>query len=369
MSPSTTSTESSGSLELKTARDPFKYGGKDSFIAEHGRLPRPIEHTAFYPFRRKVIKIPTHVQILMRLASFVLIPFRLCVTFWSILIAYVLVKIFGPPVTSKSVADFEAPIVSPWRRKICKFATQMMGRTLLLALGFWSIEGSDDEKYVHSEALNATIVSNHSSLADPCLLAYLFAPSFVAKSAVWNIPGVGRVGASQHAFYIDRMHGSRLSIAGKIAERQDMVVKEDGALPPVAIFPEGTTTNGDYLIKFRTGAFIIGTPIVPVLIRYSYRWFSPSYESIKTGKYVFGLLTQLSNHVRYYRLPVYYPSEVEKKDPSLYAANVHKMMLAKSAEVFGEPLMSSDSNLVDKMEYNSIKRGDKLKKGLKLNMT
>lgn len=355
------------SFGLKTAADPSRNGGNASFIAEHGRLPRPVEHPAFDPFRRKIIKIPPLIVITMHLVSIILIPLRIIVGLWAIVSSYLLVKVFGPTVTAKSVADFDAPIVSSWRRKIVTYVNQAMGRLLLTALGFWTVEGSDDPGYVHDEALKSTIVSNHSSLADPCLLAYLFGPSFVAKTHVWMIPGVGRVGAAQHSFYIDRMRGSHVSIAEKIALRQAAVVKENGALPPVAIFPEGTTTNGNYLLKFRTGAFVAGTPVAPVLIRYSYKWFSPSYESIKTGKYVLGLITQFANHVHYHRLPVYYPSDVEKEDASLYAKNVYNLMLQKSAEIFGERLLPSDSNLIDKIEYNSIIRGDKLRKGLQLN--
>lgn len=350
-----------------TAMSPNENGGEKAFIAEHGRLPRPIEHKAFDPFRRDVIKMPTQIRLLMRLACFVLIPFRIAVALVSTLFSYVLVKLFGPPVTASDVANFETHVVAPWRRRVVVFATKLLGRMLLVALGFWTVDGSDDEDYDEREARNATIVSNHSSLADPCLLAYLLAPAFVAKTHVYMIPGVGRVGAAQHAFYIDRMHGSRLSVAEKIAERQRMVMESDGAVPPVAIYPEGTTTNGKHLLKFRTGAFIAGTPMVPVLIRYSYRWFSPSYESIKTGKYVLGLLSQFGTNVRYHRLPVYYPSDEEKADASLYASNVYKLILKKYVEVFGEVLIPSDSNLIDKLEYNSIVRGEKLRSGLRLN--
>lgn len=346
-------------------------GTKDdevAFIAEHGRLSRPVEHAAFDPFRRKVVKVPSHIQILIRLASLLLIPFRICVAWLAILIAYVFARVFGPRVTASSVADFEVSVIPPWRRAIVSYTSRFLGRALLVALGFWRVEGCDDVDYKHEEALKATIVCNHSSVADPCLLAYLYAPSFVAKTHVYNLPGVGRVGAAQHAFYIDRLHGSRFSVAGKIAERQKMVLKADGALPPVAIFPEGTTTNGDHLLKFRTGAFLAGAPVVPVLIRYAYDWFSPSYESIKTGKYISGVLSQFANYVRYHRLPVYYPSAAEKADASLYAKNVYELMLRKSEEVFGHGLIPSQSNLVDKLEYLSIFRGKPLKKSLQLNL-
>lgn len=352
---------------LLSAADPEAIGGAATFIKEHGRMPRPVEHTAFDPFRRQVIKTPLHVRILMRLASLVLIPLRILLILVVTFLSYALVKGFGPPVTEESLTYFKPTIVAPWRRRVVIFATKLLGRVLLVALGFWTVEGTDDDNFDENEARKATIISNHSSLADPCLLAYLFAPSFIAKNDVHKIPGVGRVGAAQHAFYIDRMHGTKLSVTEKLAERQRLVAQADGVLPPVAIFPEGTTTNGEHLLKFRTGAFVAGTPVSPVLIRYSYRWFSPTYESIKTGPYILGLLSQYALRVRYHRLPVYYPTNAEKSDASLYAANVHAWMLSKSKEVFGMRWTASNSNLVDKIEYNSIVRGDKLRAGLRLN--
>ena len=44
--------------------------------------------------------------------------------------------------------------------------------------------------------------------------------------------------------------------------------------------PEGTTTNGNYILPFKTGAFLAGTPIQPVILRYPYIHFSPAWETI-----------------------------------------------------------------------------------------
>lgn len=49
---------------------------------------------------------------------------------------------------------------------------------------------------------------------------------------------------------------------------QDMAA---GKLPharPLLLFPEGTTTNGRFLLPFKTGAFLAGLPLQPVVIRY-----------------------------------------------------------------------------------------------------
>ena len=31
---------------------------------------------------------------------------------------------------------------------------------------------------------------------------------------------------------------------------------------------QGTTTNGDYMLDFRSGAFLAGVPVQPVILRY-----------------------------------------------------------------------------------------------------
>lgn len=313
------------------------------------------------------MKVPQWVILTQRLLSLVVIPFRLSVAAIFAFLSYILVVIFGPPVDKHAVATFSAALIPAWRRAIVKFATKLLARGLLFSLGFWTVEGRDADGYDHDEAEKATIISNHSSLADPCLLAYLFAPAFVAKDIVQMLPGIGRVGAAQHAFYIDRMNGSGVSVTDKMVERQNLVREAEVPVPPVCIFPEGTTTNGDQLLKFRTGAFVAGTPVAPVLIRYKHEWFSPSYETIRTPAYLYGILSQFANHVEYFRLPVYYPSQEEKKDPALYARKVHEIMLSKSEEAFGTKWVPSNSNFVDKLEYHSIIRGTTLKKGLQLN--
>lgn len=43
-------------------------------------------------------------------------------------------------------------------------------------------------------------------------------------------------------------------------------------------------------------------------------------------RHVILLLSQFVNYIEVRRLPVYHPSEQEKEDPKLYAANVRKLM-------------------------------------------
>jgi len=43
----------------------------------------------------------------------------------------------------------------------------------------------------------------------------------------------------------------------------------DANRPMIQLFPEGATTNGDYMLRFHIGAFLSDLPIQPAAIRYT----------------------------------------------------------------------------------------------------
>uniref|UniRef100_A0A3B5LE97 Lysophosphatidylcholine acyltransferase 4 n=1 Tax=Xiphophorus couchianus TaxID=32473 RepID=A0A3B5LE97_9TELE len=111
--------------------------------------------------------------------------------------------------------------------------------------------------------------------------------------------------------------------------RKEAVVKlnerltSKGYWPQMLMFPEGTTTNGRALIKFKPGAFLAGVPVQPVLLRYPNKVVSALWHTA----------SQFYTNMTVEYLPVYNPSEEEKKDPSLYADNVQRLM----AKALGVP--------------------------------
>jgi hypothetical protein len=48
----------------------------------------------------------------------------------------------------------------------------------------------------------------------------------------------------------------------------------------LSVAPEGTLSNGRCLLSFKTGAFVAGTPVVPILLRYKLTPFNPSWSII-----------------------------------------------------------------------------------------
>jgi 1-acyl-sn-glycerol-3-phosphate acyltransferase len=115
-------------------------------------------------------------------------------------------------------------------------------------------------------APGALLVANHVSWLDILAIASHMPAVFVAKSEVRNWPAIGWLAARAGTLFLKRSSGrSLLRIKNRV-----------GALllagRNVALFPEGTTTNGSGVLPFRSGllqAAIDGArPVQPVAIAY-----------------------------------------------------------------------------------------------------
>jgi len=103
---------------------------------------------------------------------------------------------------------------------------------------------------------------------------------------------------------------------------------EDTRYPPTAIFPEGTTLNGTALISFRAGAFSPGVPVQPVAVKFPFRYLDPSWAGVEIGigSLIFRLMSQWYNSADVTFLPLYTPTDEEKKNPILFGNNVRAAM-------------------------------------------
>lgn len=148
--------------------------------------------------------------------------------------------------------------------------------------------------------------------------------------------------------YVDRLrrssNGNNGLIEGVAAQVKDRMLgmaagKLHGARP-MLLFPEGTTTNGRYLLPFRTGAFLAGCPLKPVIIQYNTRHVSPCWECISGHRLILFMLCNPIHEVTCYELPVYYPSEEERANPRKYADNVRKVMVRKGTRMITELMIA-----------------------------
>lgn len=61
---------------------------------------------------------------------------------------------------------------------------------------------------------------------------------------------------------------ARQRIINIIKDRQTEI-EETAKYSPLIIFPEGTTTNGEHMLKFKKGAFVSEKRIQPLVLRYN----------------------------------------------------------------------------------------------------
>ncbi|KAG2628175.1 lysophospholipid acyltransferase LPEAT1-like isoform X1 [Panicum virgatum] len=251
-----------------------------------------------------------------------------------------------------------------WRREGVVRCGRALARAMLFVFGFYWIPEHDcrfaDAEDGHADQSKemerpGAIVSNHVSYVD--ILYHMSAsfPSFVAKRSVARSPLVGLISKCLGCIFVQRESKTSdfKGVSGAVTERIQRAHQQKNA-PMMLLFPEGTTTNGDYLLPFKTGAFIAKAPVQPVILRYPYRRFNPAWESMSGARHVFLLLCQFVNYLEVIHLPVYYPSEQEKNDPKLYANNVRKLMAVEGN------LFLLDLGLAEKRVYHAALNGNSL---------
>jgi len=138
------------------------------------------------------------------------------------------------------------------------------------------------------------IISNHSSYFDPLLLYYFFQCGFLTSDFILN-SDIGRLIASKTNLLIFKRNNDK-NVVDKMKEYLKTTVDKIG------IFPEGCITNNDTLIQFRTGAFHLGVPVCPVIIKFKKMIYD---DDIKT--YLMKLFSQDRIDIEVYVSDLIYP--------------------------------------------------------------
>ncbi len=106
---------------------------------------------------------------------------------------------------------------------------------------------------------NALILANHLSWIDILLLADSADAVFVAKGELARVPLVGWLCRLNDTIFVER--GDRMAIDAQVA-----AVREALGARPVAIFPEGTTGDGETLLPFKSSLLAAIDPPPPGLV-------------------------------------------------------------------------------------------------------
>ena len=126
-------------------------------------------------------------------------------------------------------------------------------------------------------------VSNHITIYDVVNAIHLKnrSSSFMGKKEMASIPIICRFVRPFESILVGRDLKDTKEDRGNaikfILERA--ILAENGQKAPITIFPEGCTTNGDYVIKFKKGAFVHLRAVKP----FSAKTWAPFGRSANEG--------------------------------------------------------------------------------------
>lgn len=213
--------------------------------------------------------------------------------------------------------------VRGWRRWLFHHVMVFLSRAVFFCVGFLWVRVKGRQAGLKEAPVLA--VAPHSSFLDMLVLSVTGLPIVVSRSENAKLPVIGALLEFNQSVLVSRKDPeSRKKCVSQICER----VTSDGHWPQMLMFPEGTTTNGRALIKFKPGAFVAGVPVQPVLLHYcsqpdTVRW---TWKGLSWLGALWHTTSQIYSSITVEFLPVYTPSAEEKQNPELYAENVQKLM-------------------------------------------
>jgi lysophosphatidylcholine acyltransferase/lyso-PAF acetyltransferase len=102
---------------------------------------------------------------------------------------------------------------------------------------------------------------------------------------------------------------ARQRIIDIINERQDAIEKT-AKYSPLIVFPEGTTTNGTHLLRFKKGAFVALKRIQPLVLKFEcHGSLCPAYDVIELLPLFIMELSWSCLKCQVLKLPEIYPTE------------------------------------------------------------
>ncbi|CAL0323754.1 unnamed protein product [Lupinus luteus] len=317
-------------------------------------------------------ELPTKEKVLLGLALVTLVPVRVVLAMTVLLFYYVICRVctmLSVPNREEEMQEDYAHIVG-WRRIVIVQCGRALARVMLFILGFYWISESyripntneksttqkEDKHEPEEMGRPGVIISNHVSYLDIFYHMSTSFPSFVAKKDYLEssayIYGMFCDSKCLGCVYVQReSKSSDFKGVSAIVTERIREAHQNKSAPIMMLFPEGTTTNGEYILPFKTGGFLASAPVLPIILSFHYQRFSPAWDSISGARHAIFLLCQFVNYMEVTKLPAYYPSQQEKDDPKLYASNVRRLIASEGN------LILSDVGLAEKRIYHSALNG------------
>ena len=233
-------------------------------------------------------------------------------------------------------------------------STFAVGRLAMAALGFHvHVSGRQHVQAAYSRRCATAVVCNHVSYLDVFVVGAAVGPYYaVARSDVATWPIFGQVLRAFGYAAVERRERSASAKAkagteapagaDSLAQRLSDRAKRTGswqAHPPLLVFPEGTTSSGNAVLRFKTGAFLAGEPVLPVAIKFKagplcggWAWRPrPTHARWCRGMstemlHLCRLLSRPLSRVEVTVLPPFSPTPAERADPARFAQHVREQI-------------------------------------------
>ena len=156
-------------------------------------------------------------------------------------------------------------------------------------------------------------ICNHTSFNDILLGMAIYGCGFISKEAVLRIPIFGKIAQGLQSIFVDRNDpNSRKEVLQKLIQRQKDIM-EGKPVMPFMIFPEGTTTSGRHLLKFKKGPFYTFLPVKPNIVHPNLNpYFHLGCGSTDVGINYCRTLTELYVQTEFIELPIMTPNDYMK---------------------------------------------------------
>ena len=212
-----------------------------------------------------------------------------------------------------------------------------------------------DEKY-------SLLISNHIGFFEVVLQMSRWGAGFIAKSEVANYIFVGPIATGINCLYIKRDNEKNRQIVFEQLEKRQREFYEGKYLPPLALFPEGTTTCGRHILKFKKGAFYALLPVKPSIINV---YQESDYHLSVGGKSVrIEYLRNLTHSVECFYvidMPVIRPTEYMYKNYSHFGKEKWEIFAEVTRKIMCEIGGFKESNMGyrDELRYvKAVKSGE-----------
>ncbi|XP_024028230.1 lysophospholipid acyltransferase LPEAT2 isoform X1 [Morus notabilis] len=326
-----------GDARSDSSRNPYAFLGSDWFDV-------PRQSTA-NPFRNHTLMISGVYEWLKILVCLPIAALRLALFGICLAIGYLATKL-----ALQGWKDKQNPMPK-WRCRIM-WITRFCARCILFSFGYHWIRRKGKPA---PREIAPIVVSNHVSYIEPIFYFYELFPTIVAAESHDSLPFVGTIIRAMQVIYVNRFSPSSRKLAVNEIKRKASCDR----FPRVLLFPEGTTTNGRFLISFQLGAFIPGYPIQPVIVRYPHVHFDQSWGLISLTKLMFRMFTQFHNFMEVEYLPLVSPLDHEKESAAHFAERTGQVIatalnVVHTSYSFGDLMLlmkAAESNQADPSAY------------------